>query len=318
MCWWHGKRQDGWDQREGPWHRPAGEHGGPVCWFRAAGGDAIHLRQPARGSGGGGAATPRRGGRGVSGSSPLRRCRLPLAGTSRCLAALPPSSEFFLLACTLLLPPTSFEIPAVSQTPGALSVPLGKPNRGLQPPFSPLQRATLAPESRPAASQPCCLDWEAQRASRGSAFSSWLCRGGLGHFPSRCVQNHPKKLVTERTLGLAEIEAGEEGSGEALPGGEGRRRARSPVKEGTTRISAVWPFWGQALPWDFSTSTFKIVEGKSLGSTVYSITWPEVDRLEVVNKQFVRVIPAPGTSSERFVWFNISSVDTFERNLESA
>ncbi|XP_069843907.1 mitochondrial inner membrane m-AAA protease component AFG3L1-like [Dipodomys merriami] len=43
-----------------------------------------------------------------------------------------------------------------------------------------------------------------------------------------------------------------------------------------------------------------------------------VDRLEVVNKQFVRVIPAPGTTSEKFVWFNIGSVDTFERNLESA
>uniref|UniRef100_F6X5N3 AFG3-like protein 1 n=1 Tax=Macaca mulatta TaxID=9544 RepID=F6X5N3_MACMU len=43
-----------------------------------------------------------------------------------------------------------------------------------------------------------------------------------------------------------------------------------------------------------------------------------VDRLEVVNKQLVRVIPAPGTSSEKFVWFNIGSVDTFERNLESA
>ncbi|CAO2609542.1 AFG3-like protein 1 [Lemmus lemmus] len=43
-----------------------------------------------------------------------------------------------------------------------------------------------------------------------------------------------------------------------------------------------------------------------------------VDRLEVVNKQFVRVIPVPGTTSEKFVWFNIGSVDTFERNLESA
>uniref|UniRef100_A0A8C5P486 AFG3-like AAA ATPase 1 n=1 Tax=Jaculus jaculus TaxID=51337 RepID=A0A8C5P486_JACJA len=43
-----------------------------------------------------------------------------------------------------------------------------------------------------------------------------------------------------------------------------------------------------------------------------------VDRLEVVNKQFVRVIPTPGTSSEKYVWFNIGSVDTFERNLESA
>ncbi|XP_072492497.1 mitochondrial inner membrane m-AAA protease component AFG3L1 isoform X4 [Notamacropus eugenii] len=44
----------------------------------------------------------------------------------------------------------------------------------------------------------------------------------------------------------------------------------------------------------------------------------KVDRLEVVNKQFVRVIPTPGASSEKSVWFNIGSVDTFERNLESA
>ncbi|XP_060040951.1 AFG3-like protein 1 isoform X2 [Erinaceus europaeus] len=43
-----------------------------------------------------------------------------------------------------------------------------------------------------------------------------------------------------------------------------------------------------------------------------------VDRLEVVNKQFVRVIPIPGSSSEKYVWFNIGSVDTFERNLETA
>ncbi|XP_070468648.1 mitochondrial inner membrane m-AAA protease component AFG3L1-like isoform X5 [Equus przewalskii] len=44
----------------------------------------------------------------------------------------------------------------------------------------------------------------------------------------------------------------------------------------------------------------------------------QVDQLEVVSKQFVRVIPAPGTSSETFVWFNIGSVDIFERNLTMA
>ncbi|KAI1904214.1 hypothetical protein AGOR_G00003370 [Albula goreensis] len=45
-----------------------------------------------------------------------------------------------------------------------------------------------------------------------------------------------------------------------------------------------------------------------------------VDRLEVVNKQFVRVIPVPmeNASDVSYVWFNIGSVDTFERNLESA
>uniref|UniRef100_A0A671R7T1 AFG3-like protein 1 n=1 Tax=Sinocyclocheilus anshuiensis TaxID=1608454 RepID=A0A671R7T1_9TELE len=45
-----------------------------------------------------------------------------------------------------------------------------------------------------------------------------------------------------------------------------------------------------------------------------------VDQLEVVNKQFVRVILVPGADSSEasYVWFNIGSVDTFERNLEAA
>ncbi|XP_053127366.1 AFG3-like protein 1 isoform X2 [Hemicordylus capensis] len=43
-----------------------------------------------------------------------------------------------------------------------------------------------------------------------------------------------------------------------------------------------------------------------------------VERLEVVNKQFVRVFPVPGATSEKYIWFNIGSVDTFERNLEAA
>ncbi|XP_062861278.1 AFG3-like protein 1 [Trichomycterus rosablanca] len=43
-----------------------------------------------------------------------------------------------------------------------------------------------------------------------------------------------------------------------------------------------------------------------------------VERLEVVNKQYVRVFPAPGvnTSEVSYVWFNIGTVDSFERNLE--
>ncbi|XP_066540438.1 mitochondrial inner membrane m-AAA protease component AFG3L1-like [Hoplias malabaricus] len=45
-----------------------------------------------------------------------------------------------------------------------------------------------------------------------------------------------------------------------------------------------------------------------------------VERLEVVNKQYVRVLPAPGinTSEVNYVWFNIGTVDTFEKNLEQA
>ncbi|XP_028285677.1 AFG3-like protein 1 isoform X2 [Parambassis ranga] len=44
-----------------------------------------------------------------------------------------------------------------------------------------------------------------------------------------------------------------------------------------------------------------------------------VDRLEVINKQYVRVILLPGADAESsYVWFNIGSVDTFERNLAIA
>nr|XP_061795301.1 AFG3-like protein 2 [Nerophis lumbriciformis] len=45
-----------------------------------------------------------------------------------------------------------------------------------------------------------------------------------------------------------------------------------------------------------------------------------VDRLEVVNKRYVKVIFSPGKTpvDGQYVWFNIGSVDTFERNLESA
>ncbi|KAG7230197.1 hypothetical protein INR49_012330 [Caranx melampygus] len=45
-----------------------------------------------------------------------------------------------------------------------------------------------------------------------------------------------------------------------------------------------------------------------------------VNHLEVVNKQYVKVIPAHGvnTSEVSYLWFNIGSVDSFEHNLEIA
>ncbi|XP_054626915.1 AFG3-like protein 1 isoform X2 [Dunckerocampus dactyliophorus] len=45
-----------------------------------------------------------------------------------------------------------------------------------------------------------------------------------------------------------------------------------------------------------------------------------VDHLEVVNKHYVKVIPAPGVniSDVSYLWFNIGSVDSFEYNLEAA
>ncbi|OXU21195.1 hypothetical protein TSAR_011473 [Trichomalopsis sarcophagae] len=58
------------------------------------------------------------------------------------------------------------------------------------------------------------------------------------------------------------------------------------------------------------------------------ITWREfvygylnkgtVEKLEVINKKWVRVRLLPGTSTDGTLWFNIGSSDTFERNLENA
>ncbi|TFK12265.1 methionine-R-sulfoxide reductase B2, mitochondrial [Platysternon megacephalum] len=94
------------------------------------------------------------------------------------------------------------------------------------------------------------------------------------------------------------------------------------------------------FPWDDKEFRFYIMSSSIFWATLmyYSffrnsgreITWKDfvnnylskgmVDRLEVVNKRFVRVIFTPGKSpmEGQYVWFNIGSVDTFERNLETA
>ncbi|KAF6716301.1 AFG3-like protein 1 [Oryzias melastigma] len=90
------------------------------------------------------------------------------------------------------------------------------------------------------------------------------------------------------------------------------------------------------FPWDEKDFRYLMFTAAGVGSALLyfyfrdtgrEITWKEfvhrylgrgmVDRLEVVNKQFVRVILVPGAEAS-YVWFNIGSVDTFERNLEAA
>ena len=43
-----------------------------------------------------------------------------------------------------------------------------------------------------------------------------------------------------------------------------------------------------------------------------------IEKLEVVNKKWVKVKLTPGNGSDGSLWFNIGSVDSFERNLENA
>lgn len=92
------------------------------------------------------------------------------------------------------------------------------------------------------------------------------------------------------------------------------------------------------VPWDDKDFRYLMITLGGVSSVLLylylrdpgrEITWKDfvhrylgrglVDRLEVVNKQFVRVILVPGADiSDSYVWFNIGSVDTFERNLEAA
>ncbi|KAB0405031.1 hypothetical protein E2I00_013564, partial [Balaenoptera physalus] len=118
---------------------------------------------------------------------------------------------------------------------------------------------------------------------------------------------------------------------DAGPGAGGEKR-------GGKRYDLAW--WKRLqkgeVPWDDKDfrSLAVLGSGVAVGFLYFcfrdpgkEITWKHfvqyylarglVDRLEVVNRQFVRVIPAPATS-EKFVWFNIGSVDTFERKLETA
>ncbi|XP_056097009.1 AFG3-like protein 1 [Rhinichthys klamathensis goyatoka] len=114
------------------------------------------------------------------------------------------------------------------------------------------------------------------------------------------------------------------------PGGGGRKGGRNDWKSRLLQGD---------VPWDDKDFLYALVMAGGVVSLLLilyfrdpgrEITWKDfvhryldrglVERLEVVNKQFVRVILVPGVdaSEASYVWFNIGSVDTFERNLEAA
>uniref|UniRef100_A0ACB8FDS9 AFG3-like protein 2 n=1 Tax=Sphaerodactylus townsendi TaxID=933632 RepID=A0ACB8FDS9_9SAUR len=129
------------------------------------------------------------------------------------------------------------------------------------------------------------------------------------------------------------------GGGGGSSGGTGG----SGGKKGGKKEDTGW--WSRLqkgeFPWDDKEFRFYF-----MGSTIFwagvtyyfffrnagrEITWKDfvnnylskgvVDKLEVVNKRFVRVVFTPGKSpiDGQYVWFNIGSVDTFEQgNLENS
>ncbi|KAI3371468.1 hypothetical protein L3Q82_023576 [Scortum barcoo] len=114
---------------------------------------------------------------------------------------------------------------------------------------------------------------------------------------------------------------------------ERRWRRKRLVEPSAKAVSLQGDF-----PWDEKDFRYLMVTVAGVSSALLyfyfrdngrEITWKDfvhryvsrgmVDRLEVVNKQYVRVILVPGADADAsYVWFNIGSVDTFERNLEAA
>ncbi|XP_062843278.1 AFG3-like protein 2 [Trichomycterus rosablanca] len=126
----------------------------------------------------------------------------------------------------------------------------------------------------------------------------------------------------------------EGGGGAGGGGGGGKKGGRKDESTWYSRLQKgeiPWDdkdfrmyFVGAAAFWALAGYYFFIREGGR------EVTWKDfvngylakgvVDRLEVVNKRYVKVIFPPGKTpvDGQYVWFNIGSVDTFERNLETA
>nr|XP_010956423.1 PREDICTED: LOW QUALITY PROTEIN: AFG3-like protein 2 [Camelus bactrianus] len=85
------------------------------------------------------------------------------------------------------------------------------------------------------------------------------------------------------------------------------------------RMYFVWTalFWGGVMFYFLFRTSGREITWKDFVNNYLSKG--VVDRLEVVNKRFVRVTFTPGKTpvDGQYVWFNIGSVDTFERNLET-
>ncbi|XP_054443310.1 AFG3-like protein 2 isoform X2 [Pteronotus mesoamericanus] len=85
------------------------------------------------------------------------------------------------------------------------------------------------------------------------------------------------------------------------------------------RMYFLWTavFWGGVMFYFLFRSSGREITWKDFVNNYLSKG--VVDRLEVVNKRFVRVTFTPGKTpvDGQYVWFNIGSVDTFERNLET-
>ncbi|KAM6989964.1 LOW QUALITY PROTEIN: mitochondrial inner membrane m-AAA protease component AFG3L2-like [Tautogolabrus adspersus] len=168
-------------------------------------------------------------------------------------------------------------------------------------------------------------------------------KGFEKYFPES--QKTPKKTEAEATTKedkppSGQRASGSSGGGGGAEGGGGGGAGGGGGKRGGRREESHWYSRLQKgdVPWDDKEFRMYLLTGAAFWTTVTyyfffrdggrEVTWKDfvnnylskgvVDRLEVVNKRFVKVVFSPGkTQSDGYVWFNIGSVDTFERNLET-
>ncbi|XP_070830684.1 mitochondrial inner membrane m-AAA protease component AFG3L2 isoform X2 [Chaetodon trifascialis] len=147
------------------------------------------------------------------------------------------------------------------------------------------------------------------------------------------AETPPKEDNPANTQRASGRSGGGGGGGGAAGGGGGKRGGRREESHWYSRLQKG------DVPWDDKEFRMYFLIGAAFWTTVtyYSffrdggreVTWKDfvnnylskgvVDRLEVVNKRYVKVVFSPGkTPVDGYVWFNIGSVDTFERNLETA
>ncbi|KAK6302273.1 hypothetical protein J4Q44_G00266280 [Coregonus suidteri] len=141
------------------------------------------------------------------------------------------------------------------------------------------------------------------------------------------------KPTTNAQKATGRSSGGGGGGGGGASGGGGKR-SRKDESHWYSRLQKG------DVPWDDKEFRMYFLSGAAFWTTVTyyfflreggrEVTWKDfvnnylskevVDRLEVVNKRYVKVVFTPGKTpvDGQYVWFNIGSVDTFERNLETA
>ncbi|XP_023821414.1 AFG3-like protein 2 [Oryzias latipes] len=148
----------------------------------------------------------------------------------------------------------------------------------------------------------------------------------------------PEAASKESKPASAQKSSGKMGGGGASGGGGssggGKRGGRKEDSHWYSRLQKG------DIPWDDKEFRLYLLSCVAFWTTITyyfflrdggrEVTWKDfvnnylskgvVDRLEVVNKRYVKVVFAPGKTpvDGQYVWFNIGSVDTFERNLETA